>query len=256
MDMTGEYRIPAPRERVWDALNDPEILRQAIPGCDAIDKTSDTEMTARVSTRIGPVSAKFAGKVTLTEMDPPNGYTISGEGTGGAAGFAKGGATVRLLEDGDGTILRYTAKAQVGGKLAQIGSRLVDSTARKMADEFFGRFAGLVGDPGAPGATAAIATPAPAGAPAPAGSPTVAGAGPTPGAGAAGQAAVPPTPLPPHVMADPVEPGQPTPGPVEPTVAEPALDDGTTGGVGIAPLIWVGVLVVVVVGGLYFISAG
>jgi len=144
MDMTGEFRLAAPRARVWQALNDPQVLKQSIPGCEEIVKLSDTEMTAKVSAKVGPVSAKFAGKVTLSDLDPPNGYTISGEGQGGVAGFAKGGAQVRLRDDGGGTILSYTVQAQVGGKLAQIGSRLIDGTARKMADEFFANFAATV----------------------------------------------------------------------------------------------------------------
>jgi uncharacterized protein len=148
MDITGEYRIPASRQKVWEALNNPEVLRAAIPGCESIEKLSDTEMTARVSARVGPVAAKFSGKVTLSDLDPPNGYRISGEGTGGAAGFAKGGATVKLADDGaGGTVLSYQAAAQVGGKLAQIGSRLIDGVARKMADDFFGRFSAAVAAP-------------------------------------------------------------------------------------------------------------
>ena len=146
MDMTGEYRIAAPRARVWEALNDPETLKRCIAGCEELEKTSDTEFSARVSTRVGPVSAKFTGKVQLSDVDPPNGYTISGEGQGGVAGFARGGAAVRLAEDGAETVLTYEANATVGGKLAQIGSRLIDSTARKMADDFFGKFAALVAE--------------------------------------------------------------------------------------------------------------
>jgi carbon monoxide dehydrogenase subunit G len=145
MDMTGEYRIPAPREKVWEALNDPEILKLSIPGCQELNKNSDTELTAKVATKVGPVSAKFSGKVTLSDINPPKSYKISGEGQGGVAGFAKGGAEVELEEDGGETILRYKATAQVGGKLAQIGSRLIDSTAKKMANEFFGKFAEHVG---------------------------------------------------------------------------------------------------------------
>ena len=169
MEMTGEYRIPASREKVWEALNDPEILKQSIPGCDELVKESDTEMSAKVSAKVGPVSAKFSGKVQLSDIDPPNGYKISGEGTGGVAGFAKGGAEVKLAEDGNETVLTYTATATVGGKLAQIGSRLIDSTAKKMADDFFGKFAEAVGGPAeeAPAAPeAAPAETAPAAAPA------------------------------------------------------------------------------------------
>jgi uncharacterized protein len=154
MDMTGEYRIAAPRAKVWAALNDAEILRQAIPGCDEIEKTSDTSFTAKVTAKVGPVKASFGGKVTLSDMDPPNGYTISGEGSGGVAGFAKGGAKVALADDGAGTLLTYAVDAQVGGKLAQIGSRLIDGTARKMAEDFFGRFAALVAEGEAPADTA------------------------------------------------------------------------------------------------------
>ena len=168
MDMMGEYRIPASRQIVWEALNDPDVLKQCIPGCDEIEKRSDTEFAAKVTAKVGPVKARFAGKVTLSDLDPPNGYKISGEGTGGAAGFAKGGADVRLDEDGGETILRYAAHATVGGKLAQIGSRLIDGTARKMADEFFGCFAERVG---APEAAEPAATPTAA--------PTAAKAGPT-----------------------------------------------------------------------------
>jgi carbon monoxide dehydrogenase subunit G len=145
MDMTGEYRIPAPRQAVWKALNDPDVLKECIPGCDEIDKKSDTEFSAKVTAKVGPVKAKFGGGVTLSELDPPNGYTISGQGTGGAAGFAKGGAKVSLAEDGGETVLSYTVNATVGGKLAQIGSRLIDSTAKKMAGQFFSKFAEVVG---------------------------------------------------------------------------------------------------------------
>jgi uncharacterized protein len=141
MDMSGEYRIPAPRQKVWEALNDPEMLKNCIPGCESIEKLSDTEMVAKVSAKVGPVSAKFSGKVILSDLDPPNGYRIGGEGSGGAAGFAKGGATVKLTDDGTGgTILHYQVEAQIGGKLAQIGSRLIDGVARKMAEDFFSRF--------------------------------------------------------------------------------------------------------------------
>ena len=145
MEMTGEYRISAPREKVWEALNDPEVLAKCIPGCQELNKDSDTELSATVKSKVGPVSATFKGNVHLTDIDPPNGYKISGEGTGGVAGFAKGGADVKLAEDGGETVLTYVANAQVGGKLAQIGARLIDSTAKKMANEFFGKFAEEVG---------------------------------------------------------------------------------------------------------------
>jgi carbon monoxide dehydrogenase subunit G len=141
MELTGEQTIPAPRERVWTALNDPEILKRCIPGCQDIQKLSDTELTAKVGLAVGPVKATFNGRVTLSDLDPPNGYKISGEGQGGVAGFGRGSAVVRLSDDPAGTKLSYSADAAVGGKLAQIGSRLVEATARKLADEFFTRFA-------------------------------------------------------------------------------------------------------------------
>ena len=153
MDMTGEFRIPAPRRKVWEALNDPEILKQSIPGCEEIEKVSPTELAAKVTAKVGPVKARFGGKVILSDLDPPNGYKITGEGSGGAAGFAKGGATVHLADDGAGTRLTYVVEAHVGGKLAQIGSRLIDATARKMAEDFFTRFSSIVG--GVPAAAAA-----------------------------------------------------------------------------------------------------
>lgn len=176
MQMTGQYRIEAPREAVWEALNDVEVLRACIPGVEEIEKTSDTSFTAKVKAKVGPVSARFAGAVTLSDLDPPRGYTISGEGKGGAAGFAKGGAKVSLDEDGNGTLLNYDVDAQVGGKLAQIGSRLINGTAKKMADDFFARFAETVGGPApsaepetpsaAPEPSAAAAAPAAASTPA------------------------------------------------------------------------------------------
>ena len=141
MEIKGEYKIAAPREKVFAALNDPAILQTCIPGCESLEKTSDTEMKAKVRMRIGPVSASFSGKVTLSDIDPPNGYRISGEGQGGAAGFAKGGAVVTLREDAGDTLLNYNVDAQVGGKIAQLGSRLIDGSARKLAAEFFANFA-------------------------------------------------------------------------------------------------------------------
>jgi uncharacterized protein len=145
MEMTGEFRLDAPRDVVWAALNDVDVLKGCVPGCDEMERTADDEFTAKVTAKVGPVKAKFTGKVTLSDIDPPNGYTITGEGQGGPAGFAKGGAKIALVDDGDGTILSYTVDASVGGKLAQIGSRLIDGTAKKMADDFFARFADAVG---------------------------------------------------------------------------------------------------------------
>jgi carbon monoxide dehydrogenase subunit G len=144
MEMTGAFRLAAPRESVWAALNDPEVLRRAIPGCDSLSRVSPTEFKAQVTARIGPVKASFAGMVALSEADPPNGYTISGEGSGGAAGFAKGAAKVRLEADGAATILSYAVEASVGGKLAQIGGRLIEAAAHKLAEEFFQRLAAIV----------------------------------------------------------------------------------------------------------------
>ena len=154
MEIKGEYKIAAPREKVFAALNDQAVLQACIPGCESLEKTSDTEMKAKVRMRIGPVSASFSGKVTLSDIDPPNGYRISGEGQGGAAGFAKGGAVVTLREDAGETLLNYNVDAQVGGKIAQVGARLIDGTAKKLADEFFGKFATMVGGP-PPAATVA-----------------------------------------------------------------------------------------------------
>ena len=160
MDMTGERRIPAPRQVVWDALNDPAVLKAAIPGCEKLDATSPTEMTATAAVRIGPIAARFAGKVQLSDIDAPNGYTISGEGQGGVAGFAKGGAKVRLeAPDADTTILRYDVQAQVGGKMAQLGARLIDSTAKQMADAFFDNFSKELAQKMAPSPQAAPPSP-------------------------------------------------------------------------------------------------
>lgn len=146
MEMTGSYEIPADRETVWAALNDPEILRESIPGCEELERVSDTEMQATVVQKIGPVKARFKGTVTLENLDPPASYDIVGEGQGGVAGFAKGRAHVELEElPGGHTRLTYTAQAQIGGKLAQIGSRLVASTAKKVADRFFANFAEKLG---------------------------------------------------------------------------------------------------------------
>jgi carbon monoxide dehydrogenase subunit G len=145
MKMSGEEIIPAPRQTVWAALNDPAVLKQCIPGCESINKVSNTQMEARVVAKVGPVKAGFNGIVHLSDLDPPNGYRISGEGKGGLAGFAKGGATVRLEEVPEGTRMIYDVDAQVGGKLAMLGSRLIDSTARSMAGQFFEKFAAVAG---------------------------------------------------------------------------------------------------------------
>src|SRR5579862_6502543 len=149
MTMTGEYQLPVPPQVVWEKLNDPATLKACIPGCEQLDKTSDTEFQAVATTKIGPVKAKFKGKVTLSDLDPPNGYKISGQGDGGVAGFAKGGATVKLTPKDGGTVLSYTVEAQIGGKLAQLGQRLVNGAAKKVADEFFQNFAAAVSQPSA-----------------------------------------------------------------------------------------------------------
>jgi len=149
MKMSGEEIIPAPREAVWKALNDPAILKQSIPGCESITRHADNSMDARVVVKIGPVKAGFNGTVNLSNIDAPKGYRISGEGKGGLAGFATGGADVRLEEVPEGTKLLYDVDAQVGGKLAMLGSRLIDSTARSLAGQFFERFAVLAAKMGA-----------------------------------------------------------------------------------------------------------
>jgi carbon monoxide dehydrogenase subunit G len=203
MDMTGEQRIPAPREAVWRALNDPEVLKACIPGCQELNKLSDTEMTATVVLKVGPVSARFSGAVTLLDLDPPKSYRISGEGQGGVAGFAKGDAKVSLEEDGAETILRYEVEAQVGGKLAQLGARLIDATAKQMSGAFFKRFAQEVlarqaqeasPETAAPQAAVAAAEPAPAASPAAAPAASSAATMPAAAAPAAPVQAPPPAP--------------------------------------------------------------
>jgi uncharacterized protein len=144
MTMTGEVKLAAPREVVWAKLNDPETLKASIPGCESLDMLSDHEFQAVATNRIGPVKARFKGKVRLSDLDPPNGYRISGEGDGGVAGFAKGGATVSLEPADGGTMLKYSVEAQIGGKLAQLGQRLVNGAAKKLADQFFEKFAAAV----------------------------------------------------------------------------------------------------------------
>ncbi|MGM5029766.1 CoxG family protein [Tardiphaga sp. 20_F10_N6_6] len=145
MQMKDSQTLPASRDKVWAALNDPAVLKQCIPGCQVLDMTSPTEMTATVVIKVGPVKATFGGKVTLSDLDPPNGYRIMGEGSGGVAGFAKGGAAIRLDAVSDSeTILYYEVDSQIGGKLAQLGGRLIDSTAKKLAGEFFTKFGAVV----------------------------------------------------------------------------------------------------------------
>ena len=151
MQMNDSQRIPASRDQVWAALNDPAVLKQCIPGCQSLEVTAPNEMTATVVFKVGPVKATFSGKVTLSDLDPPNAYRIFGEGSGGVAGFAKGGAVVRLKSETPSvTVLNYDVEAQIGGKLAQLGARLIDSTAKKLAGEFFASFAAAVGRPAEP----------------------------------------------------------------------------------------------------------
>jgi carbon monoxide dehydrogenase subunit G len=161
MDMTGERRIAAPRGKVWEALNDPAVLKASIPGCESLEKQSDVAMKATAAVKIGPISARFTGNVQLSDLDPPNGYTIAGEGQGGVAGFAKGGAKVHLVDDGADTLLTYEVHAQVGGKIAQLGARLIEASAKQMADAFFDRFSAQVAPPPPPVAAEAVAPPPP-----------------------------------------------------------------------------------------------
>jgi carbon monoxide dehydrogenase subunit G len=232
MDMTGEYIIPAPRQKVWDALNDTEILKQAIPGCETITKHSDTEMSATVRAKVGPVSARFGGKVTISDRDPPNGYKIMGEGTGGPAGFAKGGATVKLTDEGTGTKLSYVVEANVGGKLAQIGSRLIDATARQMAENFFAKFAQLV----------VSSTPAPA---ASAAAPAA-----TPAADAGAAAEAPPI----AVAVNPPPPGTTVEAPPVSRTPPASAPHANSSGGRLSPAVWVTILAVVVIALLYFFT--
>jgi hypothetical protein len=198
MKMTGEQRIAASRQQVWDALNDPEILKRCIPGCQSLEKESAERMKATVAIKVGPIGARFTGAVTLSDLDPPNGYLITGEGQGGAAGFAKGGAKVRLADDAGGTLLNYEVDAQVGGRLAQLGGAVIDATAKQLAGAFFKKFGEAVAAP----ASQAAAAPAAAAAP-------VAPAGP-PAASPSPLADVPPTVAPaPQHLATPVAPPRP-----------------------------------------------
>lgn len=168
MKMTGDQRIAAPRQRVWEALNDPAILKQCIPGCQSLDRESDTRLNAVLAIKVGPIGARFTGAVTLSELDPPNSYTISGEGQGGAAGFAKGGAKVRLADDAGATLLSYDVDAQVGGRLAQLGGPIIDATAKQLAGSFFRKFGEIVALPQAGAAAPAPTESAPRSVPPPA----------------------------------------------------------------------------------------
>ncbi len=237
MDMTGEYRLNASREAVYDALNDPEILKQCIPGCEEIEKTSETEMTAKVVAKVGPVKAKFAGAVTLSDLNRPESYTISGEGKGGAAGFAKGGAKVRLEPDGTGTLMHYEVHADIGGKLAQLGSRLIDGTAKKMAKDFFETFASLVDGKGMEAAEAEEAAPA------------------APKAEAeAPEAAPEPAPEPAAAAAPAPEP-EPEPQATPQTAPEPAPAPQPEKSGGLSPMVWVaGVILLAAVAVLISLS--
>jgi uncharacterized protein len=144
MMMNGEIQLGAPREVVWTKLNDPAVLKACIPGCEELDATEDGGFRAVAKMKVGPVSARFKGKVTLSDLDPPSGYKISGEGEGGVAGFAKGGAVVGLTDKDGGTLLTYRVEAKIGGKLAQLGQRLINGSAKKLADEFFANFSRAV----------------------------------------------------------------------------------------------------------------
>ena len=163
MEFSGEYCIPARQQQVWDALNDPAVLQACIVGCKQLEKLSDTEMFATVVATVGPISATFKGNVVLSDLDAPNGYTLTGQGQGGAAGFAKMAAKVALSEVQNETVLKYLASAEIGGKLASVGSRLVQTVAKKNADDFFAAFARQLGGTGVKEAV----TPAPAAAPVP-----------------------------------------------------------------------------------------
>ena len=254
MDMSGQQVIPADRETVWRGLNDADILRQSIPGCESIEMQSDTEMTAKVTAKVGPVKAKFTGAVTLSDLNPPESYRISGEGKGGAAGFAKGGADVKLEEVEGGTLLSYEVHANVGGKLAQLGGRLIEGTAKRMAGEFFDNFAKAVAPEAAapepapePEAAEAPATPepeaTPVGEPMPEMAPASPEATPAEPTAAPSAADVQPEPGTPVVEPSPAEPPAPTP--------EPEQEQSSPG---LNPIIWIGGLVVIVVAIIYLLS--
>ncbi len=163
MRMTGEQQIAAPRQKVWEALNDPAVLRASIPGCQSLDKLADDRFAATAEVKIGPIGARFKGDVTLSDIDAPNGYTISGQGSGGIAGNAKGNAKVRLSDHGGGTLVSYEVDADVGGRMAQLGGPIIDATAKQLAGKFFAQFGAVVSKGGvaAPAAVAATAAAAP-----------------------------------------------------------------------------------------------
>ena len=144
MDIKGEERIPVPIQTVWEGLNSTDILLQAIPGCESIERTNENELQAKIMIKLGPVTARFSGKVSMSDIRPLQGYTLNFEGSGGAAGFAKGSAEIRLQDEGDQTLLTYNAKASIGGKLGQLGSRLIEGSARKLSAEFFSAFCRLM----------------------------------------------------------------------------------------------------------------
>lgn len=147
MELRGQHNISANQDQVWQALNDPKILKECITGCESIDRTGDNELAVKLVAAVGPVRAKFQGRIVLSDLIPPSSYKINFEGQGGMAGFAKGSATVNLQPEGQGTLLSYVATSQVGGKLAQVGSRLVEVAARKVADDFFSTFEGILKGP-------------------------------------------------------------------------------------------------------------
>lgn len=251
MDLKGEYRIPASREQVWAALNDPEVLKACIPGCESLEQTADDAFAATVAMKVGPVRAKFSGAVKLSDIDPPNGYTISGEGKGGAAGFAKGGAKVHLTEDGGETVLSYDVEANVGGKLAQLGSRLIDGTARKLADDFFAKFSEQ-----AAAYSAGAAAPAPAAEPPAPPAPPV--PEPAPAAAAPAEEEAQPaaaTEVPPEIVKQSFETGEAAPEMLharsddsEHRGAPPAQEPASEGSFGLPSWMWItGVIIVVVI---------
>ncbi len=187
MNMTGEQRIAAPRQRVWEALNDPEILRASIPGCQSLERAADDRFTAAVEVKVGPIGARFKGAVSLADLNPPNGYTLVLEGNGGIAGSVKGSAKVRLSEDAGSTLISYEVEAQIGGRMAQLGGPIIDATSKQLAGKFFGRFGEIVGgaaNPAGPARAKATASPTtPVGAPAALAAPSPAASGGLPDCG-------------------------------------------------------------------------